>query len=117
MSVENIKSFFKKLEDDENFRNEFLKNGKIEKDKPETILMAASEAGYPFTMEELETVKNEEKEKELSPEELEKIAGGYGIGLCFNIGTGYFDYMVNQDEKVDYHAKHSICVIFGLNYG
>lgn len=116
MSVENIKSFFKKLEDDENFRNEFLKNGKIEKDKPETILMAASEAGYPFTMEELETAKKEEKE--LSPEELEKIAGGIGVAICFNLGVGAFDYKQHQDTQSDYlYNRNAVCFILGLNYG
>ena len=43
--------------------------------KPEDAVPVGKEMGFDFTLEELEEVKNEDKE--LSPDELENAAGGY----------------------------------------
>jgi len=114
MSVENVKAFFEKIEKDEKFREEFLKNEKLEKGNPETIISAASEAGYTFTNEDFEAAKKELDARELTPEELEKISGGIGIGFCIQCGVGYFLSDPGRDKTVDPGAK-GYCIVIGFS--
>jgi len=77
MSVENVIAFFKRMEEDEIFRNEFVEIERAEKGNIEAILKVAAEKGYAFTMEDLKQAQEEMKEEELSDNQLEKVAGGF----------------------------------------
>jgi len=114
MSVENVKAFFEKIEKDEKFREEFLKNEKLEKGNPETIISAASEAGYTFTNEDFEAAKKELDARELTPEELERISGGIGVGFCYRFGAGYFFTDLGGDKSVD-PGSTGFCFVVGFN--
>ena len=72
MSKENATAFVQKVFDDEELRQ---RTGAM---KPEELIPFAKEMGFDFTLDELKDVKKEDIE--LSPEELEAVAGGrYGI--------------------------------------
>lgn len=109
MSVENVKSFFKRLEEDEAFRDEFAKSGTLEKGNRESILKAAAEAGYGFTADDLE----EAKKDTLTDEQLDKVAGGVdlGWGACFIVGFG-----VNSEEMNDDYTENGFCLTLGVVY-
>ena len=117
MSVENVKAFFKKLETDEVFRDEFTKSEMLKKDNKESILKAAEANGYPFTMNDLKQAQEEMKDIELSEDELEKVAGGAGFGICLLVGYG--TWLVRKG--LDTHAEHwsggtqGICLGIGIN--
>jgi len=73
MSKENAKAFVQAILDDEELRK------RTEKMKPEDAVPLGKEMGYDFTLEEFTDVMNEDRElsRELSPDELEAVAGGY----------------------------------------
>ena len=98
MSVENVKAFFKRLEEDEAFRAEFAQNKMLEKGNQESILKAASEAGYPFSSEELKQVKSEP----LTEEQMVRVAGGLEYLNC--LLTGY-------DKSGEFNT---ICYVYGF---
>ena len=76
------------MEDDEAFRDDFLKDETLEKDNTKAIFRAAAARGYEFSAEDLKAAQDEMKATELSDEELEKIRGGsYGVGFCFRYGV------------------------------
>ncbi|MBP3856615.1 MAG: Nif11-like leader peptide family RiPP precursor, partial [Ruminiclostridium sp.] len=68
MSKEAASKFVQTILNDAELR---IKTAEI---KPEEIVPFAKEMGYDFTLEELKEVK--EEDIELSPEELESVAGG-----------------------------------------
>ena len=68
MSKENATAFVQKVFDDEELRQ---RTGAM---KPEELIPFAKEMGFDFTLDELKDVK--EENIELSPEELEAVAGG-----------------------------------------
>jgi len=76
MSVESAKEFYKRIKEDE----EFAKKISDTQDNEERAKMV-KEAGYDFTLEELNGVIQEETGKKLSDEELENIAGG-AVGIA-----------------------------------
>ncbi|MGE4267237.1 MAG: Nif11-like leader peptide family RiPP precursor [Deferribacterales bacterium] len=120
MSVENVKAFFKRIEEEEDFRNVFLKNEKLEKGNPDSILDAAAQAGYPFTTEDLNQAKEELKNSELSEEELQRIAGGgWGAAICFIWGYGFFTDGVAADMTTisnETTVTYGVCFVLGINY-
>ena len=69
MSKEAASKFVQAVIDDAELRE---KTGAM---KPEEIVPFAKEMGYDFTLDELKEVKKEDVE--LSPDELESVAGGY----------------------------------------
>lgn len=109
MSLENIKQFYQLATTDDALRqklNEINTHVAKESVKPENlkalteqwVLPIATEYGVPFTYDELmgynETLKTQQGE--LSPEELETVAGGIGGGfaVCFIVGSGvYVDFL------------------------
>ncbi|MGE4267223.1 MAG: Nif11-like leader peptide family RiPP precursor [Deferribacterales bacterium] len=113
MSVEKVKEFFKRLEDDEAFRDDFLKDEKLEKGNYEAICKAASAKGYEFTAEDFNVAKEEMKKTELTSDQLEKIAGGAGLGICFVGGYGSW-----YSSESGYHegSSYGFCLIFGFNF-
>ena len=68
MSKENAKDFVQAILDDEELSK------RAEKMKPEDAVPLGKEMGYDFTLEEFTDVMNEDRE--LSPDELEAVAGG-----------------------------------------
>ena len=68
MSKENAKDFVQAILNDEELRQ------RTEKMKPEDAVPLGKEMGYDFTVEELKEAGSEVRE--LSPEELENVAGG-----------------------------------------
>ena len=68
MSKENAKDFVQAILNDEELRQ------RTEKMKPEDAVPLGKEMGYDFTLEEFTDVMNEDRE--LSPVELEAVAGG-----------------------------------------
>ncbi|MGE4267225.1 MAG: Nif11-like leader peptide family natural product precursor [Deferribacterales bacterium] len=98
MSVEKVKEFFKRLEDDEAFRDDFLKDETLEKDNYEAICKAAFVKGYEFTLEDFKAAKEEMKDIELTHDQLDKVSGGIPgdllcavppIGGCSSAATYY----------------------------
>ena len=97
MATENIKAFFEALSKDEALQ-QALKEKELAytgaKEDREAVMEAivlpvAREAGYDFTLEELnELEKCMQAEGELAEEELESVAGGMVWGVCFFIGLG-----------------------------
>ena len=71
MSVEQAKSFIEKLNSDEAFLNQVAAAG-----DNESLLGVAREAGYDFSLEELQQSMPTQTEEELSDDELEAVAGG-----------------------------------------
>ena len=69
MSKENARVFVQAVLNDEELR------GKTANMKPEDAVPLGKEMGYDFTLEEFTDVMNEDRE--LSPVELESVAGGY----------------------------------------
>ena len=65
--------------------------------KPEELIPFAKETGYDFTLEELKEVKKEDIE--LSPEELEAVAGG-------NINTNQAIARAQGDREREEKARH-----------
>ena len=92
MSKENAKAFVQAILNDEELRE---KTANI---KPEEIVPFAKEMGYDFTLEELKEVK--EEDIELSPEELENVAGG--DKYVKDNGT----YFINARKKIHEQNLH-----------
>ncbi|MGE4267229.1 MAG: Nif11-like leader peptide family natural product precursor [Deferribacterales bacterium] len=76
MSAEKVKEFFKRLEDDEAFRDDFLKDETLEKENTEAVCKAAAARGYEFSAGDFKAAKEEMKDIELSHDQLEKVSGG-----------------------------------------
>jgi len=76
MSADNVRAFFKRIEEDETFRNEFLKSESLDNENKDSYLKIAAAMGYSFTAEELEQTKAEMDNEELSDDELDNVAGG-----------------------------------------
>ncbi|MGE4267239.1 MAG: Nif11-like leader peptide family natural product precursor [Deferribacterales bacterium] len=88
MSIESANAFFKRLEEDKDFREEFLKNDRLVKDNIGSVITLAAQAGFIFTAEEVEIAKNEINNRILSEDQLDKVSGGmsyvYGCGNIVN---------------------------------
>ena len=98
MAEEHVKTFFKKLEEDENLgeRYKSLLQGMATPDVDEENLLKevvefASQNGYEFASEDVKLVIKSMQDEELSDEELDAVAGG-GFGVMFvggfETGTG-----------------------------
>lgn len=103
MSVENVRSFIKRLEEDEAFRTEFMKNSV--KDEADFIKYVA-DAGYPFTADDMAQVRAES----LSDEQLEAVAGG-GISQGFCLVSGVAVDIDGDGGDID---KQGVCFFIGL---
>ncbi|MGE4267234.1 MAG: Nif11-like leader peptide family natural product precursor [Deferribacterales bacterium] len=98
MSVEKVKEFFKRMEDDEAFRDDFLKDETLEKGNTESVCKAAAARGYEFTADDLKAAKEEMKDTELTYEQLDKVSGGFKIGWCWVTGTAPWCLLVGFGE-------------------
>lgn len=117
MSVENVNGFFKKLEQDEGFRDRLAKDERLKEKSFHSIMAVAGAEGFPFNEDDFIQAQEEMKNMELSDEELEKVAGGLGIGICAAIGYGYWlnavgtnGLLVNKDG-----VALGICLGIGFN--
>lgn len=105
MSMENVGRFYREVATNESLRarlSEMLqpydgqKTDEAAKESMvnQTIIPLAQQQGLPFTQEELrqyeEDLSKRKADGELSEEELEAVAGGFGIAvaLCIFIGLG-----------------------------
>ncbi|MGE4267224.1 MAG: Nif11-like leader peptide family RiPP precursor [Deferribacterales bacterium] len=105
MSVEKVKEFFKRLEDDEAFRDDFLKDEKLEKGNYKAICKAASTKGYEFTAEDFKAAKEEMKDTELTHEQLEKVSGG--VSICISIGESLTCSSISTYYQTCAHQAYS----------
>ena len=97
MAAENVKAFFEALSREESIQ-QALKEKELAytgaKEDWEAIVEAiaipvAKAAGYDFTSDELKAFeKGMRVEGELTENELEAVAGGTTIGVCFLVGLG-----------------------------
>ena len=102
MSKENAKDFVQAILNDEELRQ------RTEKMKPEDAVPLGKEMGYDFTLEEFTDVMNEDRE--LSPDELESVAGGdYKARMqagyweqVRGLNTKYKDYKTYQTNKANF---------------
>ncbi|MGE4267233.1 MAG: Nif11-like leader peptide family RiPP precursor [Deferribacterales bacterium] len=95
MSAEKVKEFFKRLEDDEAFRDDFLKDETLEKGNTEAVCKAASAKGYEFSADDLKAAKEEMKDTELTDEQLDKVSGGTTYWLL-NCQTVMFHWVSGE---------------------
>ena len=72
MSVESAKAYIEKVKTDEEFRNKIAAT--TDKEERAAILKAE---GFDFTEEDVNAISSDE----LSDEELDKVAGGYGCSF------------------------------------
>ncbi|XME02603.1 Nif11-like leader peptide family RiPP precursor [Lachnospiraceae bacterium C1.1] len=99
MAKEAASKFVQAILNDEELRQ------RTEKMKPEDAVPLGKEMGYDFTLEEFTDVMNEDRElyRELSPDELEAVAGGdsktrYSMGW-YASGLGYNKKYQNSDAS------------------
>lgn len=105
MSKENVGKFYKAITDDENLKAKISEafepyTGKeisLEERASlaeKLVLPIAAEQGFDFTLEELRQyeaeLSQERTDGELSIDELDAVAGGFGLGavICLLIGAG-----------------------------
>jgi len=97
MSVNNVKAFFQKMEEDEQFKNEIMNIEKKFKNDGEAMLKAISEKGYSFTSEDYTNVmKNMD---ELSEADLDKVAGGTSQQQCPVMANSCFVIAANAPSQ------------------
>lgn len=90
MSVENVKAFFKRLEEDAEFGKEFLDSGFI-KDDVESLIGTAAKLGFSFTKDDLDSVRSAKADGELNEDKLSGVSGGsFQPDWCDKYGC--FDY-------------------------
>ena len=87
MSQENVRSFFKAIEEDEDFREKISaqfnsNNPADEENAMNAMVQVASENGYQFSVEDMKDVAEQSKDMELNDEQLDNIAGGT-VGVAF----------------------------------
>ena len=73
MSVENVKKFYQRLEEDDAFRVAVANENALNDAVTEKIIAVAGKHGYEFTETEYAAAM---ENSELSDSELEKVAGG-----------------------------------------
>ena len=102
MSVENAKSFVKKLNSDESFLNQIAGAG-----SDEARLQIAGEAGFEFSAEELAGVVDQLTSEELSEEELDTVAGGAAYIKFDGVDGESFKKLSNKYTEVEwtYHTR------------
>lgn len=113
MSAENVKSFFTRLEEDEKFRADFAKN-EISSGNYDELLAAASDAGYSFTLEELNKARTEAANSELSESQLEKVSGGGDYAVCIHIGYGSWDEAIDLNDPHDSFEENTYGFCLGI---
>ena len=86
MSVDNVKSFNKRLEKDEEFRTGVLKDETLKDLDMGKLITVATKHGYEFTETHFEKAKEDYGDSELSKAQLEKAAGGRGKPVCHTVG-------------------------------
>ena len=109
MSIENVKTFFKKVQEDTGLQEQLANVSKVRRDGGDAekenhyqeVINIASGAGFEFTAEELDQAK-QEIAGELSDKDLQKVSGGQDgdagshcpseyIPWCKTIFTLYMD--------------------------
>ena len=83
MTEEAIKSFVEKLSTDEEFANKLSSAA-----TPEDRLKIANDAGFAVSASDVSGIKAALHIEELSDEDLEKVAGGFGTITGVDIGLG-----------------------------
>jgi predicted ribosomally synthesized peptide with nif11-like leader len=73
MSVENVREFYQRMEEDEAFRAEIAIDGTLKDTIADRVVAVAARHGYEFTAADYAAAM---EDSELSDSELEKIAGG-----------------------------------------
>jgi len=96
MSKENAKAFVQAVLNDEELRE------RAKDLKPEDAVPLGKEMGYDFTLEEFTDVMNEDRE--LSPDELENVAGGY-----FQTQVNMHDASRNYAKIIDKAKREAHC--------
>jgi predicted ribosomally synthesized peptide with nif11-like leader len=115
MSVENVRSFYRRLEEDEEFRTEIAKDETLKDLDMGKLITVATKHGYEFTEADFDKAKEEFSATELSKAELEKVAGGIGFGLCYHTGIGYWAVDVNGKQKKGWGSAAGLCLLLGVN--
>lgn len=72
MSIESVKAYFERIETDEEFRKRVMALR-----SPEERHQYILSEGFSFTVEEIQSMRDE-----LSEEELDRIAAGIIVGVC-----------------------------------
>jgi predicted ribosomally synthesized peptide with nif11-like leader len=118
MSVENVKEFYKRLEEDEAFRTEIAKDETLKDITMDKLIAVAGKHGYEFAKADFEMARNELKEKfesgELSESELEKVTGGIGLGICFVPGVGLWGPGAPDRAPGPGSDRLAFCLIIGF---
>ncbi|MCL5947649.1 MAG: Nif11-like leader peptide family RiPP precursor [Actinobacteria bacterium] len=83
MTEEAVRAFAERVTTDEDFAR---KLGSAS--SPDERLKMANEAGYALSASDLSAVKAALNVEELSDEDLEKVAGGFGTGTAVATATG-----------------------------
>ena len=118
MSVENVVNFFKKLEQDEAFRIKLAKDERLKNKSFDSLRTVAAAEGFSFSEDEFKQAQEDMKDIELSEEELDKVAGGVGIGIGVCLLVGYSGW--GKDGKLKLLSNEdgpgvAMCLLFGMN--
>jgi predicted ribosomally synthesized peptide with nif11-like leader len=70
MSVENVKSFYKRLEEDEEFRTKVTKDETLKDVDLGKLIRVASKHGYEFTEADVKKAREEEEDENLEAGDL-----------------------------------------------
>jgi len=105
MSKESLQKFAQKLEQDSEWGNQFNDLS------VEEFVARASEEGFDITAEEINSVTQESAEGELSEDDLENVAGGFGKRGIF---TRRFHEVTRSLKgrkaagRFEQHSKHAV---------
>jgi predicted ribosomally synthesized peptide with nif11-like leader len=115
MAVENVKAFYRRLEEDEEFRTEITHDETLKDLDMGKLITVATKHGYEFTEADFEKAKEELGETEISEAELEKVAGGMGFGFCAYVGIGYWQGRVKDMDINGGGVAKGFCLLIGFN--
>ena len=104
MSKESLQKFAQKFEENSEWGNQFTELS------TEELVAKANGEGFDFTVEEWDSATQESADGELSEDDLENVAGGFGMGRVF---TGRFreftrSLKARKSASFDQHSKHSV---------
>jgi hypothetical protein len=130
MSVENVEKFYGLLAEDKELREKITNAGEELKSRLKTkedvkdkglaegfalLEPFAREAGCPFTLEDLQSYQ-EGKERSLTDEELDAVAGGDFGGGCFLLGfpaDGEQGWCALYGVIDGHRRKGAVCIVVG----
>jgi predicted ribosomally synthesized peptide with nif11-like leader len=76
MSQENAFAFLRKLEPDA-FKNDFTQDPLLDTSKSETIVRAAADRGFEFSLQDLIAAQDANHQSNIPDHALEEVAGGF----------------------------------------